>query len=1291
MKAAKPKKALWRRALRALLVLLATLVVLVVLAIGFLHTRWGKDVVRGRIEAKLAAAVNGTVKVGSLDYTFMLGEVHVGGIEIADAAGRPAIRVDRLDVDLDRGSLLARDPLIERLGVHGLALTVVKSADGRSNLTGLFKSSNKKASLAHLRVAQLTVDGTAKITKADGTVIDIADLALAGSLDARPVAQELDASLQKLAATLSLAKPGAVARRVELGIGSVTLARRASGVDVTLAAIAAGPLGIESLAAHAGLGDGHLKGDQQITLQHARVDRAKLATLLGRDVLRDDVALDLTLRGPLEQLVVAGSVRTGAASLKLDGTANLAAARPTYTLALVGNQLTSAAVVIKRKLPELTSDVRIELTGSGIKRGDIEAKLDLAIRAFDVDIAGSGTVGLDQSMHGTFTVGTSPAEAFAEVEKSGIVIPPRIAALKPHLPPRLDLLLTADGRLDGELALTLAPLHVELAKGKVSLAGSAQLVNKKVKTATAHVTLASLDLASLSAIAGRPPKVRGSVSGTIDAFQEGLARRTRYDLSVRLAKPALTIGARGTADANTAVARATIKSGTMTLGTIDATVPLGKQDGKLALRRTGPWKVALDLVRRPAAELAALLPPRLRAKLPHGDVALHLALAGTPARPTGTFALAATHDDKHVDVKGTVTSTAGGLSLATKTTLAMNSDPLALVDTVVTMPAPFATGTLDVKALRAGAAVDATVELPSRTFGSLAALRPSLAKLDTKLGGTLDGRITAKGPLATPAIDATVRWRGYQTAAGTTGETVITASGTAAALTATVRHNDAVAIVAQIDRRNPRRIGIKATARASDTPLLPLLPAFLATKIGAHDPGRLRWNMDGTLALVRGPAGLTVEDVNVTGSLDVTGAAVAIPNSDRHYRDIGLTVAVEPAGLRLTASAKESDAANTNRRVGAHGLLTLEGRRPKSLALSLVASDWLLFGAKKLGPADAPRAAADFDIDVAVDFTTPILSVDATVKSLAFRAPERYERGHYAEPMMDDVIELSPGVTPGKLPVTAPVVVAAAPPPKKRPIDIRVHIPNPVRLNQTPLDIEAHGELVVTVRDTGTKTRGALAVDGGTLYIMGKDYQLVDGRISFDDEHPHGRMAMKFDHRLPDAALRELSIASGGTGTQVVFDGAPSKPAVSLAGAGNGGLEDNMAMNGIGQGVHVTRPDLPASETVQAPRGDQLSIMTFMASNLPHLVFIDRMKAWSDPADSPYGQIKHVEAERYTQGDRARVRAVVRPTVPGRSAAELQYDRMLIHNDRAAVGVGLRAGDRLGGGVGVFLEWSSKD
>jgi len=162
-------------------------------------------------------------------------------------------------------------------------------------------------------------------------------------------------------------------------------------------------------------------------------------------------------------------------------------------------------------------------------------------------------------------------------------------------------------------------------------------------------------------------------------------------------------------------------------------------------------------------------------------------------------------------------------------------------------------------------------------------------------------------------------------------------------------------------------------------------------------------------------------------------------------------------------------------------------------------------------------------------------------------------------------------------------------------------------------------------------------------------------------------------------------------GARVTFEGSPTKPKVSLSGAANAALAEVMAMHNAGHAVNVTRPDMPASATVQVPRGDQLSILTYMASNLPHLLFLDKMSAWGDPYRSRYGRIENVEAEKYARDERSRVRAVMRPQTPGRSSAELQYDRLLIHNDRAAAGVGVRAGDRLGGGVGLFLEWSSKD
>ena len=78
------------------------------------------------------------------------------------------------------------------------------------------------------------------------------------------------------------------------------------------------------------------------------------------------------------------------------------------------------------------------------------------------------------------------------------------------------------------------------------------------------------------------------------------------------------------------------------------------------------------------------------------------------------------------------------------------------------------------------------------------------------------------------------------------------------------------------------------------------------------------------------------------------------------------------------------------------------------------------------------------------------------------------------------------------------------------------------------------------------------------------------------------------------------------------------------------------------------------------------------------------------PYDGIYSKVG-ADTTKNTAGKKSRVKAVVRPTTPGRSSAELQVDRMIINNDRAAVGVGVRAGDRGGGGVGVFVEWSSHE
>jgi hypothetical protein len=121
-------------------------------------------------------------------------------------------------------------------------------------------------------------------------------------------------------------------------------------------------------------------------------------------------------------------------------------------------------------------------------------------------------------------------------------------------------------------------------------------------------------------------------------------------------------------------------------------------------------------------------------------------------------------------------------------------------------------------------------------------------------------------------------------------------------------------------------------------------------------------------------------------------------------------------------------------------------------------------------------------------------------------------------------------------------------------------------------------------------------------------------------------------------------------------------------------------------------PGLYASSTAEVPRNDQFLVFGYLSSALPHFLFLDRIAAWADPSEprGAYGRIRNLEADRYAADRSGRIRVVGRPTTPGRSTAELQLDHLWVDTGRLLFGAGLRAGDRLGGGLGLFLEWSSE-
>lgn len=1305
MSTPRPKRSWLRRAVRIFLWTLGTVVVLAVLAVGLLHTRWGKEFVRGRIEARLAKTFVGGATLGELDYGFLFSSVELGDLTLNDAAGHPAIKIHALHADLDRRSLLAGTPVIDDLAITGLDVHSVEDAQGRSSLVGLTVPSDR-APPSSITVRAISLAGNVTVTKADGTVITIRDLAVAGSVTARPRDKDVELALGPLGAQLAIAHPGAPPRELALAIGSTSVTRHGTATQLDLANLAAGALSIEGVHARVGLEAGVLVGAQDITFRKLRVDHEKLRTQLGRAILIDDVRGDVTLKGPADALIAHGAVATRSTSLTLDGTIDLSnRARPRFDLVLVGRG-DSADLMLPtaRHVPSITTDIRIGAKGAGLALVDLEAALTVEVgatkigaiavegltasltanrgaftldqfsaRGLGFELGATGQIDRDATLHGRLTATGDPARTVAVLREAGIAVPPRVPRL-----PHLALAVTAAGKLDGDLALELEPLELKIAGGAIAASGAAHLAHRALVEASTTITLRALDLAALARLAGRRLAARGQLSGKIELHRTLASQRTTYDLAVAL--QGLTLHAQGQADPAQASATGRIVAGGVHVGDVVATLPLDR--GHLAPGR--PFHLALDMPSRALTELAALAPPAMRSRLPaelDGALAVHADLRGTPRAPRGTVDVTLT-GARHAELHATIASSAKGIVVTTAGAGA--SGPLAAVlDGSITIPSLFRGRAFQPDRR---IQVDETVTLADRPLAELPSVPPKLAAL----GGVVSARVHVTGMSRAPVLDGTVAWRGYQTASGDPGETTLALAGTPTRLTATLSHgHGAATIVAEIER-GADRIDVHARAHADDTALLPLVPALATVPEAARataSSGKLRWDMRADLGLARSGNAYKLDRAIVDGSLALRAGEFQIPNSTRRWHDLALEITGDPHGLRLAAlDVHESDAKVADRRLHASGLLTIEGTKPTKLALALTSKDWLLLGLTSPLFTDAPTAELDLGARVEADLTTPIPAIDVTIDSLALRAPDRHLRAHQPErtSATGDVIFVGPNSPVGKLPVLAPV----APLPGGRPLDVRVHLPTPAHVLRDPLDVVAQGELAITVRPEVTIARGEIALLSGSLNLFAFPHRLVHGRILVTEEHPRGWLELEFERRLPEAAARAL--ADPALGARLTLSGEPTKPVLTPSGAA-AALPEVFSLYDAGHAMFDPHLGVPASSSVHVPRGDQINILAFVSLSLPHLMFLDRVTAWADAAEprGAYGRIRNLEADRYTTGNRNRIRTLARPTTPGRSTAELQLDHLLLHDARKLLGIGVRAGDRLGGGVGLIFEWSS--
>ncbi|MFW5740556.1 MAG: hypothetical protein ACOC1F_09340, partial [Myxococcota bacterium] len=331
------------------------------------------------------------------------------------------------------------------------------------------------------------------------------------------------------------------------------------------------------------------------------------------------------------------------------------------------------------------------------------------------------------------------------------------------------------------------------------------------------------------------------------------------------------------------------------------------------------------------------------------------------------------------------------------------------------------------------APLDLSLRVPRQALSNLSVFRRKLAGYE----GQISGRVNVAGVVSKPTAAGDVVVDRFGTLAGTAGKVAVRLDAGEERIAAQVGlgmpqgGTPPVTVDLELIRDALRgyRSGkgvlpVRAVAHASNVELARIIPAKVAKGHELDLTGLLNWDMRAVVALRKPAASKEPSPIDrgrVDGTLTVTGGGVSIPGTERRYRDVELKVVSDAMSLRVEhLSARESDLANPNRRIGLSARVAWKDLRPSHAKLSLNAEDWLVFGGGPVGPADAPRGTLSIDAKVDADLTRPVRVVDVNVRALELLVPQRFPKAHEPEQMhLGDVIFLDEtDLPPGKLPIS---------------------------------------------------------------------------------------------------------------------------------------------------------------------------------------------------------------------------------------------------------------------------------
>jgi hypothetical protein len=588
--------------------------------------------------------------------------------------------------------------------------------------------------------------------------------------------------------------------------------------------------------------------------------------------------------------------------------------------------------------------------------------------------------------------------------------------------------------------------------------------------------------------------------------------------------------------------------------------------------------------------------------------------------------------------------------------------------------------------------IDVKLDLPRFPLGPFVSALPASA--------TVEGHANVTGRAKNPRLDAAFDLGGLERLDGKPAQAKLTVAGTAdearlgvelGALTLAAKASPKVYLDA---KKASGEVPVAISLTAPKTAVSEVLPDLESLR-PLQAKGTVSSDLSANVVLFVEGEKRELRTIDTRGALVLEGGRFAVPGSSRAIDGVRLDLRGHGSELALDRlEAHEHDREKTDRALVVSGGIDLATRRAH---LALDTKDVLVFGGN-FGQADAPRASLTGKIGILADLGRPVKRVDVNVEALELRAPDRFARAHEQETLsLGDVVELGSGAEVGKLrrtsagsPPASTVASSANVPagPAEKTLELVVHVPHTVHLMQKPLDLYAKGEITLIRTTQGRTLSGALVCERGSLMVGGVEHTLHHGEVRMTDEG--AMLDLTFEHEPHPAALRDFTTGDG----QKLYAhmiGPLGKQKLVFSGVADG-LFEALAVNGGGRTRVLSSPDAPASQTAQLPQTRELRLTAYMAANLPHLAFLNRMNTLADPSTGrfAYGRFQTLEAERYSEDGKRRLRVTSRAPVIGQSDGEAEYDLLFQNDPQVVSGVGIVGGTRAGGGPALFWEWSSK-